>query len=222
MIVRGMEERDLAPMARMVYDTWAMEMYDEAAWDSSLFYVWDAYDRSAFAFTSEEDGKALGCIMCRTMGVPATLTRSSETMNALERMRGERGSEEVLSDLRAQDEAYDEMLASSDLRFDGQILFLMVSESARGRGAGKALFLRACEEFRGRGCEDLVVFTDDYCGYGFYDAMGASKLGEVTFDMSNEKITVMMYSYRLRVSAAAETLHDFKEFFGCSRNNARF
>lgn len=114
-------------------------------------------------------------------------------MNTLERrIRHIEGYDRFLSDIRTIDST-DRDLRRMVGRTDGQLLLLIVAEEMRGRGIGMALYEHAMDEMRREGCRSVLIFTDDDCGYSFYDRDGCIKLGERTVRLDSEYLRMMAY-----------------------------
>ena len=55
----------------------------------------------------------------------------------------------------------------------------------------------ALEIFRDNGCESIVIFTDNDCGYSFYDNMGCSRVADTKVELDKELLHMMTYNLRL-------------------------
>ncbi len=58
------------------------------------------------------------------------------------------------------------------LQLDGQFLLLVVSPQAQGQGLGRQLLAYGQDLLRARGCRQAFLFTDSFCNFGFYKALG--------------------------------------------------
>lgn len=79
--------------------------------------------------------------------------------------------------------------------FDGELVLLIVSEDSRGKGFGRMLFDSAIGYFREMDAHDILIFTDDDCGFGFYDSLGARRLAFRDVRLVNEDLRMMAYHY---------------------------
>lgn len=107
------------------------------------------------------------------------------------------GYREFVSDIDIIDRSYEDMLRRSEAVFDAQLELLIVSPEHRGKGVGKALYEAAMVEFRKRGKHSVLIFTDDDCGYGFYDQDGCERLETREIRLSSETLCNMMYRKKL-------------------------
>ncbi len=113
------------------------------------------------------------------------------------RLRNLPGYREFVSHIDIIDRPYEDMLRSSEAVFDAQLELLIVSPEHRGKGVGKALYEAAMDEFRKRGKHCVLIFTDDDCGYGFYDRDGCERLEIREIRLSSEMLCNMMYRKNL-------------------------
>lgn len=74
-------------------------------------------------------------------------------------------------------------------------MLLIVSEDSRGKGFGRMLFDSAMGYFRENTARDILIFTDDDCGFGFYDSLGANRLAYRDVRLVNEDLRMMAYHY---------------------------
>lgn len=196
-MMREMRPGDIAPIAEMARRAWEMDAYADIGRESSFLYVKGLYDRGTFGWVYERDGKVLGCVIgriCNTISFPSDIM---STIRMVLSIRKKDGYRDMVEDERTIDRTDRELRSSCGKEFDGELVLLIVSEEARGMGLGKLLFEKATDEFKSRGAEEIFLYTDDDCGFGFYDRMGAERLNEKSVRLSNEDLLMMLYSFSL-------------------------
>lgn len=196
-MMREMRPGDIAPIAEMVRRIWEMDAYADIGRESSFLYVKGLYDRGTFGWVCERDGKVLGCVIgriCNTISFPSDIMSTIRTVLSIRKRKGYR---DMVDDERMIDRTDRELYSGCGKEFDGELVLLIVSEEARGMGLGRLLFEKAADEFRSRGAEEIFLYTDDDCDFGFYDRMGAKRLNEKSIRLSNEDLLMMLYSFSL-------------------------
>lgn len=93
-------------------------------------------------------------------------------------------------------------------RCDGDILFLVVSNEAKGLGIGRRLLEDMLDHMRAWCTSRVVVLTDDLCDFGFYDKMGftCEASGTSTFD-NGRTLTTYAYTMDLETDGRQSPLH---------------
>ncbi|MDO5861304.1 MAG: GNAT family N-acetyltransferase [Thermoplasmata archaeon] len=196
-MIRPMRDSDLPAVQAMVRDVWEMDTYGEIGDEASYLYTSQCVDKGDFSYVLEEDGIILGCVVGRIVNTFSFPRHPIRMMRTALSMRGRPGYDEATSDMRILDATDAELLKSTGRRFDGELVLLIVSEDARGRGIGRQLYSLALDEFSSGGCREIFLFTDDDCGYGFYEASGAERLAERSVRLANEDLLMMIYSVEL-------------------------
>lgn len=196
-MMREMRPGDIAPIAEMARRIWEMDAYADIGRESSFLYVKGLYDRGTFGWVCERDGKVLGCVIgriCNTISFPSDIMSTIRTVLSIRKKESYR---DMVDDERTIDRTDRELYSGCGKGFDGELVLLIVSEEARGMGLGRLLFEKAADEFRSRGAEEIFLYTDDDCDFGFYDRMGAKRLNEKSVRLSNEDLLMMLYSFSL-------------------------
>lgn len=108
-------------------------------------------------------------------------------------LEGLAGSDGFLEDMDVIDGTDCLLYEGCGIRFDSEIVLLIVSGSHRGRGFGRILLECALGHLCSLSRSSTLVFTDDDCGYGFYDAMGGRLLASRDVQLVNERLRMMAY-----------------------------
>lgn len=179
-ILRPFRESDLGPLTDMVDREWSFHLYGDRWQEVAEGYIRMHISRSDLVLVAEREGRTLG-IVC------AVSSPSEEPLPD----EGPRGPFDI--DRRVLEEADAELRSMSDLSGLGELALLILSEDARGTGLG-ALMLEEVRRFlSGKGCRGMYISTDSDCSYGFYDHMGAVRIGECVCTVMGEELTRMLY-----------------------------
>lgn len=194
MILRGMEDSDFDALSDIINVTWEMDSYGSGiAKPASDAYLQSCIRRSDFIRIIEEDGKAAGCVMVGTSKPCPNISAIIDRFLFTRVLEGLPGADGFLQDMELIDETDRLLYEDCGTPFDSEMVLLIVSESHRRKGYGRILLECALEHLRSLSLHCTLVFTDDDCGYEFYDAMGGRLLACRDVDLVNEKLRMMAY-----------------------------
>ena len=101
----------------------------------------------------------------------------------------------------AVEDSYEKLLERVSGNLGSELILFAVDRSIRGRGIGGRLMQAYTEECRRRKIEDMYLFTDTFCDYGYYDHNGFELRGSehLQLELAHERIdhTTFLYSKRL-------------------------
>jgi ribosomal protein S18 acetylase RimI-like enzyme len=189
---RGAAEDDADAISGMVYSMWFRRDYGETLGQA----VSDAYARfmlagSDFGIAAEVGGRVLGVCLV-SVG-----DKKEPDMSMFEDLRRMDGHEKPLSDMALLHDADKKLMIEGGLKTDSEILLLIVDGRCRGMGIGKKLVDLAFAELAERGCSSFHLFTDDECGFGFYDRLGMRRAGECDVPFGPYVLKRMVYVGRV-------------------------
>lgn len=194
MVLRALMDSDIDVLSGFIYSTWEMDCYGEGiAMPASGAYLSSCIRRSDYIRVLEEDGLVVGCIM---VGESKPCPRISSIIDCFQFTRelGDLpGFDGFMEDMEIIDGTDAILHDGCDIGFDSEIVLLLVSESHRGKGFGRILMGCAMDHLRSRSLHSTLVFTDDDCGYGFYDAIGGRCLAAREVDLLHERLRMMAY-----------------------------
>lgn len=196
--IREFQEGDMAPLAEIVCSIWEMDTYGpNIGIPASMAYLRSCIGRSTFVRTLEAEGRVVCCVMARSGDGTLDIRQDLEYYESPS-LIGNEGIGRLISDMRILDTADVSMKDETGVDFDGELVLLIISEKAQGHGFGTMLFRQAEEYFREHGAESVLIYTDDDCGYGFYDRLGARCISSRDVRLTNEDLHMMLYHYIVR------------------------
>ena len=196
--IREFQEGDMVPLAEIVCSIWEMDTYgSDIGIPASMAYLRSCMGRSTFIRTLVSEGSVVGCVMARSGDFALDICQDLENYEGPS-LSGYEGADKLMSDMMILDTADVSMKEETGVVFDGELVLLIISEEAQGHGFGTILFRQAEEYFRDQGSESVLIYTDDDCGYGFYDRLGARCVASRDVRLANEDLHMMLYHYIVR------------------------
>ena len=196
--IREFQEGDMVPLAEIVCSIWEMDTYgSDIGIPASMAYLRSCMGRSTFIRTLVSEGSVVGCVMARSGDFALDICQDLENYEGPS-LSGYEGADKLMSDMMILDTADVSMKEETGVVFDGELVLLIISEEAQGHGFGTILFRQAEEYFRDQGSESVLIYTDDDCGYGFYDRLGARCIASRDVRLASEGLHMMLYHYIVR------------------------
>lgn len=196
--IREFQEGDMVPLAEIVCSIWEMDTYgSDIGIPASMAYLRSCMGRSTFIRTLVSEGSVVGCVMARSGDFALDICQDLENYEGPS-LSGYEGADKLMSDMMILDTADVSMKEETGVVFDGELVLLIISEEAQGHGFGTILFRQAEEYFRDQGSESVLIYTDDDCGYGFYDRLGARCIASRDVRLASEDLHMMLYHYIVR------------------------
>ncbi|MCQ2070737.1 MAG: GNAT family N-acetyltransferase [archaeon] len=188
LVIRDFEERDYGPLVKIVNDEWTFHLYGDDWPYLARMYIRGYMDISDYIKVLDMDGEAVGivCAWSRHPREPSDVIRTFEK---------EYAGSEYIRDRDVMDAIDDRFVKEYGTEDMGKLELLIVSPSVKGRHAGTMLLEAAVAHLRKDGCKGMFVATDDYCNYGFYEHLGAVRIGMDTCTV--QKLPLERYMYVL-------------------------
>lgn len=130
---------------------------------------------SAVALDGEE---VIGLILYRVKGLTDKVASKFDYQISRLKLQTSKEGRDMLRFLSQLDKLDNNLLESSKLDWQAQIVLLIVHPKTQGRGAGKALLKVALSHLKRLNIENYCLFTDNSCNYRFYDHLGLTKISE--------------------------------------------
>ncbi|MBW3087332.1 GNAT family N-acetyltransferase [Bifidobacterium sp. 82T24] len=202
-VLRAMRAEDMPAIEDLATRTWK---YDERMTprNAGLLGRIDACNclsRRTFMRVADIDGQVAGLIVAADRRHPRTdhrlvLRQAAAGLRLLADAEGRRGLR-TFAEYMATDRALDRDARGQGRRYDGEIVLFIVDDHYRGHGLGRLLFDAALAYFRDRGIDDVFLYTDTGCDYGFYDHRGMERRcsRRVDLDQAGGDAVEEMYIY---------------------------
>ncbi len=184
---------DYDPLSVIFDDEWDFRGYSvENGLKMAKFYLLHCINGSNAAVTLLVDGIAKGILILKDMG--------GETINVSGDVEEARRSIE-------DDPNYDYFLEDSENLYDlyryfakeykhqdwAELRLIIVSKDCKGKGLGNMLMEESMRIARSSGNSGLFFYTDTDCNIGFYDHIGAVRVGKKETECMGQSITVYGY-----------------------------
>lgn len=100
---------------------------------------------------------------------------------------------DAISFYKKLDAIYEELLAPFKDYFDLGLVFLVLDAKTQGFGIGKKLYLYVQDYLKAQNCKHTYVYTDTWCNYKFYEALGFSLKAKSQIVGRDDVSDVFMY-----------------------------
>ena len=158
---------------------------------------------SSFSKIAEKDNKIIGIILGNAKKDKNRLRKfhniSSSTYSIFKLMLLNRENKKILKEFSNLQKVYKEIIQGKSDDFQGSIELFIVSKESRGLGVGKTLVSHLSNYMRDMDVNNLYLYTDNRCNYGFYDSQNFKRLNQkdLYFDSLKERLSVFLYGYEL-------------------------
>ncbi len=183
-LVRPVRESDIPAIARLDREAW----YDPSSFDddeamhlTSRLDILRYLPYTTYGEVAQgQDGSVLGITLGVADGEEPLFPRMRDVRDesrakAAQSMRGSGILRAVDHDI----ELNERLLAPVRHRVAGELQLFIVTPQAQGKGIGGRLFRGFLEHLRSRGVSSYFLYTDSECDFGFYDAHGLERAGEL-------------------------------------------
>ena len=188
-------------MEKIISDTWNYERFcspKTAARMAKAYFASCLMDKD-FACVSEQDGKAVGIIICKDERAHRTQIKYTfrfifATISLLLSKEGRK----IVKMFKGFAELDKQLLAESQQSFEGEVVFFAIQSNQRGTGVGRELFTRAQNYMQMEKIKNFYLYTDVTCNYGFYEHKGMKKINEKSFSLKpylDQDMSFFLYSY---------------------------
>lgn len=199
---RELRKEDYRQMERILGDTWGfsrrckdqkvVRLLEKSYWASLL-------TQENFARVALINGKPVGVVLARKEGKG----RKNFTMNFRGLFYGIRLglSQEGRSNLklfRELNRQNRQMFKEQGEKFDGELIYLNILRSKKGKGMGTQLWEDAKAFIKENGDKNFFFFTDTTCDYKFYEKKGCQRIcaSEKIVDISGQRKHLEMFIYK--------------------------
>lgn len=105
-----------------------------------------------------------------------------------------------------------DLLRKSNISYQGELAFFVVSASTRGKGVGNALFHSALQYMESQHIKDFFLYTDTSCNYGFYEHQGMNRrcTQNTSFFLDGQRAEMTFYLYDHNIKKRQDFSYRFR------------
>ncbi|MCQ2079520.1 MAG: GNAT family N-acetyltransferase [archaeon] len=188
LVIRDFRPDDVGALVETLNDEWHFDLYGEGWEEVVSEYVLEYVRRSDASRVAELDGTVVGIATVRAEVHEGDMAKVDELCEKYP-------DNPYYRDQRTLDHADAMLRSENDLTGLGEMVLLIVSGRVRGAHIGRRLMDEASSLLAARGCTGMHIATDTECNYGFYEHLGARRLGETECVVQGKPL--VRYLYRL-------------------------
>lgn len=184
-MIRDIQKEDLKTIHNLVLKEWYYELYKHDKDVANAYVQFDVNSclmESSFGRVAEIDGQVMGVIMGEVKNEEKVLSSLAENpMDHLMTLMSasEEVQDAIVSQYTAEKNANQQLLQTAPVDYDGGIVLFIISKEARGQGIGSKLFNNMLTYFDKHNVNHYHLYTDDSCGYEFYNKKGLRQHGAI-------------------------------------------
>jgi GNAT superfamily N-acetyltransferase len=191
--LRRIRESDYRPLAEMLDREWKFYIYPQRnGVNLAEYYLFHCLDGANEERVLTVDGRPEGILVIREAG-DDVLDFSREMAESFERIRDDPETDRCLRELGVLVDIYNRFAAVHKRPEWAELGLLIVSDRTKGMGLGRRLIAEAESLTKARGRTGLFFYTDTDCNFGFYDHIGAVRVGTEQMICAGELLTVFGY-----------------------------
>ncbi|MGL4345689.1 MAG: GNAT family N-acetyltransferase [Cellulosilyticaceae bacterium] len=171
-------------------------------------YLHSCLEKSTFSAVAVKDHRVIGIILGsipKVCPLSTTLTHRFHSFSQLLRLcqvsKSDRALLHVFKDM---DSIYANLISGKEADFGGSIALFAVTSECRGLGIGKSLVHQLQDYMLSQNVQDIYLYTDTICNYGFYESQGFVRVNEhrMTFPTNfatadRNFLDVFLYGYKI-------------------------
>ena len=192
-ILRDLRSEDYPVLSKMIDDEWSFHLYSKvSAEDLARYYLLHCADGANVAKTLLVDGVPAGVLVIGDMDGP-TVDYSEDLAECKRSLMELENFAQCEKDLEELHRVY-RSFASKNMKPEwAELRLLIISDQYKGLGLGRRMIEEARKHVSEGGKSGLFFYTDTDCNFGFYDHMGAVRVGEEDIICTGEPLKVFCY-----------------------------
>lgn len=206
---RKIKKEDYKAVQSMINHSFGLYKYinNEKVLNTLLkVYLQSCLAEKTFSCVAEKDGEVVGIILGQAKRDYKLLPHLPNILamayfNIVMSLQAVWYKEKV-KDYKNMHQIYHELLKDRKNEFDGVLTLFAITENCRGFGVGKKLLSKLNAYLKEKGTNQIYLFTDSTCNYGFYDSQGFERVEErdleVTSEHKRKKLNVFLYKYKIK------------------------
>lgn len=204
-IYRKLKKGDFKELEEIIKETWEYEKFADKKTAGKLAraYLFSCLANQTYSLAAEKDGEAVGIILGKKEDhyrcpVSYKIRQFISVCSLAVTDRG-RHLMKFYGDI---DTIYEKLYSRCNKRYGGEVALFAVKKECRGLGIGKQLFERMEAYMRTEKINDIYLYTDTSCNYGFYEHQGMLRKQEEKqkAEINGKKIEIMHYLYDKKLS----------------------
>ena len=200
-VIRDLDRTDYEILSKIIDDEWRFNLYSKkCGLEMATYYLLHCANGANVAKTVLVDGEPCGIMVIRempgdTIDLSEDLQRSKDSLMHL---KGD--FERMEEDIDELHRIYDAFASKFKKPEWAELRLLILSDKHKGMGLGRRLMEEATKCASNRGMTGLFFYTDTDCNVGFYDHIGAVRIGQEDTICTGEPLTVFGYYLEFRPS----------------------
>lgn len=204
-ILRELRKTDFSALEDVVRKTWNYDRFatPKAAKKLAKVYLASCLTNQTYAQIAEVNGKPVGIILGKNIEKHhCPLRYRWRQITALCQLLASKEGRDILGVFKNIDHIDRELLSQCEKDYKGEVALFALAPEYRGLGIGKKLFLRLMDYMRDEQIEDVYLYTDTSCNFGFYEHQGMKRQQQYqkVFQMKGQRETMEFYLYDVSVS----------------------
>ncbi len=200
--IREYQPKDTQKLADIIRRTWNYDSLASAKTAKRLgkVYLYSCLINQTSAKVAVMDGEPVGIIMGKNnRNYRRSFRYSFKQALAIISLYSCREGRQVSRIFQRVNGIDQKLLQMCEKTYAGEIAFFAVDPNQRGQGIGKQMFRSMTEQLRNEGVDEIYLFTDTTCNYGFYEHQGMKRRQEMTewFSLGGQKVKMTFFLYDL-------------------------
>jgi|GEM_PF-1527240 len=197
-VFRDTVESDYRDLATILEKQWRFSLYSkDRCLELSEIFLLSIINGSNKAETVVVDGKPQGVLVLSDMD-GETIDRSAELGSRLESAKQIPNFDRCMEEMEGFHRIYSKYAKAYKHDDWAELALIIVSDSCKGIGLGRKMIDEARRITSEYGSKGLFFYTDTECNYGFYDHIGAVRVGEDKTPCMGVDLEVFVYYLEFR------------------------
>lgn len=204
-VYRNLEKKDYNRIKELINNAFG---FSEFIKDSNLLesilniYLQGCLLDSSFSKVAVKDNVIIGIILGNAKNDKKHLRKLSNILSwvssGTKLAFSNKENKNAIKEFSKVSQTYKEIIQGKEDDFQGCIQLFIVSEESRGLGVGKTLIKYLSNYMIDMKVNNIYLYTDTRCNYGFYDSQNFNRLNEkeIYFDTIPSSLNIFLYGYK--------------------------
>lgn len=199
---RTFQPEDELHLAQTIRDTWHYDRLSpnlEVALLMGKIYLYGCLARQTFHRVAVAEGRPVGIIMGYVEGKQdaAASAYRAKLEQYYEEMQQHAEGQFILKMFETFEHLDEEMLTEIGKEYDGELVFFVIDASVRGQHVGAQLYQQFLQECQANHCQNIYVYTDETCNFGFYEHQGFRRMNQRLHEIQQHRFQMFVYENEL-------------------------